>query len=81
VCSGLELDQVRAAGLASMVPGIRPAGAAVGDQVRVTTPGDAIGRGASWLVVGRPVTGAADPAAAAAAIADEVAAATGRTTT
>ncbi len=73
VCSGLEVDRVRAAGLASMVPGIRPAGAAIGDQVRVTTPADAISRGASWLVVGRPVTGAADPAAAAAAIADEVA--------
>ncbi len=75
VCSGLELEQVRTAGLASMVPGIRPAGAAIGDQVRVTTPGDAISRGASWLVIGRPVTGAPDPAVAAAAIAAEVAAA------
>ncbi|MEP6625726.1 MAG: orotidine-5'-phosphate decarboxylase [Acidimicrobiia bacterium] len=73
VCSGLELDQVRATGLASMVPGIRPQGVAIGDQVRVTTPGEAIARGASWLVIGRPVTAASDPAAAAAAIADEVA--------
>lgn len=72
VCSGHELASVRAAGLASMVPGIRPAGAAADDQARVTTPGAAIRAGASWLVIGRPVTRAADPAAAAAAIAAEV---------
>lgn len=72
VCSGQELAQVRAVGLGSMVPGIRPAGAAADDQARVTTPGTAIAAGASWLVIGRPVTRAADPAVAAAAIAAEV---------
>ncbi|MBK5289894.1 MAG: orotidine-5'-phosphate decarboxylase [Acidimicrobiia bacterium] len=72
VCSGREVEAVAAAGLRSMVPGIRPAGAGADDQARVTTPGDAIARGADWLVIGRPVTAAADPAAAAAAIAAEV---------
>jgi len=72
VCSGLELGRVRAAGVSSMVPGIRPAGASLDDQARVMTPGDAITAGADWLVIGRPVTAAADPAAAAAAIAAEV---------
>jgi orotidine-5'-phosphate decarboxylase len=72
VCSGLELDRVRAAGLRSMVPGVRPVGSALDDQARVVTPGDAIARGADWIVVGRPVTRAADPAAAAAALAAEV---------
>jgi orotidine-5'-phosphate decarboxylase len=75
VCSGLELDRVRAAGLRSMVPGIRPQWASTDDQARIVTPADAIGRGADWLVVGRPVTRADDPAAAAAAIAAEVGAA------
>lgn len=72
VCSGLELDRVRAAGLRSMVPGVRPAGSALDDQARVVTPGDAIARGADWIVVGRPVTRASDPAAVAAALAAEV---------
>jgi orotidine-5'-phosphate decarboxylase len=75
VCSGLELDRVRAAGLRAIVPGVRPAGAAVDDQARVVTPRDAISRGADWIVLGRAVTRAADPAAAAAAVAAEVAAA------
>jgi orotidine-5'-phosphate decarboxylase len=75
VCSGLELERVRAAGLRSMVPGVRPVGAGLDDQARVVTPADAIDRGADWLVVGRPVTRADDPAAAAAAIAAEVGAA------
>ena len=73
VCSGLELAQVRAVGLTSMVPGIRPAGSSTDDQVRVMNPADAIRAGADWLVIGRPVTGAPDPEAAAAAIATEVA--------
>jgi orotidine-5'-phosphate decarboxylase len=72
VCSGLELDRVRAAGLRSIVPGVRPSGAPVDDQSRIVTPGDAIGRGADWIVLGRAVTRAADPAAAAAAVAAEV---------
>lgn len=54
-----------------ITPGIRPAGADHGDQARVVTPSDAIGAGASLLVVGRPVTRSADPRAAAAAIAAE----------
>ena len=75
VCSGWELDRVREAGLRSMVPGIRPAGASADDQARIVTPGAAIAAGADWLVIGRPVTAAPDPEAAAAAIATEVAAA------
>lgn len=60
-----------------ITPGVRPAGAAVGDQARVATPGAAIRDGASALVVGRPITAAPDPAAAADAIVAEVAAALG----
>jgi orotidine-5'-phosphate decarboxylase len=56
-----------------VIPGIRPAGSAVGDQKRVATPAQAIRDGASLLVVGRPITRAADPAAAAQAILNEIA--------
>ncbi len=52
-----------------MVPGVRPTGSAMGDQARVATPEEAVRAGADWIVVGRPITGAADPAAAARAIA------------
>jgi orotidine-5'-phosphate decarboxylase len=52
-----------------VVPGVRPKGFALGDQIRVTTPADAIAAGADWLVIGRPITGAPDPRAAARAIA------------
>jgi len=55
-----------------VVPGIRPSGHANGDQVRVLTPGEALERGADYLVVGRPITGAPDPAAAARTILREV---------
>ncbi|CAH1661701.1 MULTISPECIES: orotidine-5'-phosphate decarboxylase [unclassified Chelatococcus] len=55
-----------------VTPGIRPAGTASQDQKRVMTPGDAIRAGADYLVVGRPVTAAADPAAAARAIVAEI---------
>ena len=60
-----------------VTPGIRPAGAAVGDQQRIATPAQAIQDGASYLVVGRPITQAADPALAAEAIVLEIAAALG----
>lgn len=59
-----------------VTPGIRPAGSAVGDQKRVMTPAEAIRAGADHLVVGRPVTAAADPRAAAEAIVAEIAGAT-----
>src|SRR4030081_272292 len=55
-----------------VTPGIRPAGAATGDQKRIMTPGRAISAGADYLVVGRPVTEAADPRAAADAIQAEI---------
>lgn len=57
-----------------VAPGIRPAGSPSGDQARTMTPAAAIRDGADWIVVGRPITEAADPAAAAAAIAAEIAA-------
>jgi len=76
VCSAHEISTLRAAlgpDALLVVPGIRPAGAAVGDQARTMTPRAAAQAGADWLVVGRPITGAADPGAAAAAIAAELA--------
>lgn len=60
-----------------VTPGVRPAGADAGDQRRVATPAAAIRDGADYLVVGRPVTGAADPAGAAEAIVAEIEAAAG----
>jgi orotidine-5'-phosphate decarboxylase len=60
-----------------VTPGIRPAGAAVGDQKRIMTPARAIAAGADYLVVGRPITEAADPKAAADAIQAEIARALG----
>lgn len=55
-----------------VIPGIRPAGAAVADQKRVVTPAEAIAAGADYLVIGRPITQAANPTAAAQAILDEI---------
>ncbi len=55
-----------------VTPGVRPAGAAIGDQKRVLTPKDAIAAGADCLVVGRPITESADPKAAAEAILKEM---------
>ena len=55
-----------------VVPGIRPAGSATGDQKRTLSPAEAIARGADILVIGRPITGARDPRAAALAIAAEI---------
>ena len=75
VCSAHELVTVRAAAgpdFLTVVPGIRPAGAALGDQRRVMTPSEARSAGADILVIGRPITGAPDPAAAARAIAEEL---------
>ena len=78
VCSAREVARVRALVGPEMVlvtPGIRPAGADVGDQKRVVTPAQAIRDGASLLVVGRPITAAADRAGAARRILDEIASA------
>lgn len=77
VCSPREIAPIRAAcgpGFTLVVPGIRPAGAAKGDQKRIMTPAEALAAGADWLVIGRPITEAADPAAAARAIAGEMSA-------
>lgn len=76
VCSAHEAAMLRDAvgnGPVLVVPGIRPAGADAGDQARTMTPREAVDAGADWIVVGRPITSAADPAAAAAAIAAEIA--------
>jgi orotidine-5'-phosphate decarboxylase len=56
-----------------VVPGIRPASADPGDQRRLATPSAALRQGASYLVVGRPITQARDPAAAAEAVLNEIA--------
>lgn len=75
VCSPLEVAGLRAAHplpFALVTPGIRPAGAAAGDQQRVMTPALAIAAGSSQLVIGRPITAASDPAAAFAACCAEL---------
>jgi orotidine-5'-phosphate decarboxylase len=77
VCSPHEVAALREAcgpKTVLVVPGIRPAGSGTGDQKRVMTPREALAAGADWLVIGRPITGAADPAAAARAIAAEASA-------
>jgi orotidine-5'-phosphate decarboxylase len=76
VCSPQEVRAMRALTGAEgvlVVPGIRPAGAAAGDQKRMATPADALSAGASYLVVGRPITQAPEPAKAAEAILTEMA--------
>jgi orotidine-5'-phosphate decarboxylase len=75
VCSGWEAAAIGLAcgeGFHRLTPGIRPAGAATQDQARIMTPTQALKQGATWLVVGRPITHAADPAAAAEAIVAEM---------
>jgi orotidine-5'-phosphate decarboxylase len=81
VCSAEEAALVRpiiGGRMALVTPGIRPAGAASGDQKRVMTPASAIAAGADYLVVGRPILEAADPKAAAQAIVAEIAQAIGQ---
>lgn len=71
VCSAREVEGLReelGPGALIAVPGVRPAGSDTGDQKRAATPAEAMAAGADLLVVGRPITGAADPAAAARAI-------------
>jgi orotidine-5'-phosphate decarboxylase len=75
VCSPLEVAAVRSAvgpDVRLVIPGVRPAGSALGDQQRVATPEQAIADGADLLVIGRPITGAADPAQAARAIGESL---------
>jgi orotidine-5'-phosphate decarboxylase len=79
VCSGQEAARVRdtyGRRLAMIAPGVRPAGEATHDQARVVTPAEAVVAGASYIVVGRPVTAAVDPSGAMERINAEVASAT-----
>ncbi|WP_137128493.1 orotidine-5'-phosphate decarboxylase [Roseomonas sp. HF4] len=72
VCSPQEVALLRAAlgpAVALVVPGVRPAGSVSDDQARTATPAEAVAAGADWIVLGRPITAAPDPAATAAAIA------------
>ncbi len=72
VCSPMEVAAVRAEvgpGVVLITPGVRPVGGDAQDQARVATPAQALADGADLLVIGRPITGAADPGAAAAEIA------------
>ncbi len=72
VCSPLEVAAIRAvvpADVTLITPGVRPPGAEAGDQRRVATPAKALADGADMVVIGRPITAAADPARAAAEIA------------
>ena len=75
VCSPLEVSLLRqalGAGPVLVTPGVRPAGAGVGDQKRVMTPGDAIRAGSTYLVIGRPVVGASNRREAAIRINEEI---------
>ena len=72
VCSPQEVAALRAEvgpDITLITPGVRPAGSSADDQARTATPADALRAGADLLVIGRPITGAPDPGAAAAAIA------------
>lgn len=75
VCSPQEIEAVRAAcgpDFLIVTPGVRPSGGTLDDQRRVMTPSRALAAGADLLVIGRPITGAPDPAEAARAIAAEL---------
>ncbi|MEI6624079.1 MAG: orotidine 5'-phosphate decarboxylase / HUMPS family protein, partial [Actinomycetes bacterium] len=75
VCSPLEVAAIRSAvgpTVTLITPGVRPAGAAVGDQQRIATPAKAIADGSDLLVIGRPITGAPDPGEAARSIAESL---------
>lgn len=75
VCSAHEIDIIRSVcgeDFSLIVPGIRPAGSAVGDQKRVMAPAEASAKGANFIVVGRPVLNAPDPAVAAGIINKEL---------
>ncbi|MGE0751977.1 MAG: orotidine-5'-phosphate decarboxylase [Variibacter sp.] len=78
VCAAEEADPLRlivGPDMLLVTPGIRPAGSSQNDQKRSATPGQAIGAGADYLVVGRPITAVSDPRAAAEAIVNEMEAA------
>jgi orotidine-5'-phosphate decarboxylase len=75
VASPLEIRPLRekfGSRLVLVTPGVRPTGSAMGDQMRVMTPGEAIRAGADFLVIGRPITGAASPLEALREIAEEM---------
>lgn len=74
VCSASEVETVRSTypRLGTMVPGVRLPGDDVGDQVRVATPATVVASGGDWLVIGRAVTAATDPEAAAARVVDSI---------
>lgn len=75
VCSAREASALRAqsgSGFCLVTPGIRPAGSAAGDQVRTLTPQQALQAGSSYLVIGRPITGAPDPLKALCEIAESL---------
>ena len=75
VCSPFEITALRQAcgpDFTLVVPGIRPAGSATGDQKRIMTPREAIDKGADYIVIGRPITLAEDPVIAAHNIVQEL---------
>lgn len=75
VASPLEIRSIREAcgeGFVILTPGIRPAGSDAGDQRRTMTPREAVAAGADYIVVGRPITGAADARSAAQTVVDEI---------
>jgi orotidine-5'-phosphate decarboxylase len=75
ICSPMEIEILRkeyGSDFELITPGVRPAGSAKDDQARIATPGDAAARGADRFVIGRPITAASDPVAAARAIAEEI---------